>query len=459
MGGGRRSPGDSDQLTPPIGLLYLAASCRKHGLDTHIIDADALGLGMNEAAERTFSKAPRFVGLSANTLTIFGAASLAEKLHELDPGIFTIVGGAHISSCPEETMQRFANFDAGVIGEGEQTVVELADAVAAGKDLDEVPGIIYRSGDGIRKTRPREYIKNLDDLPMPAWDLLPSYKAYKPSSTRFSRPPVGSIITSRGCPGECTFCDRSVFGRVWRGHGAGYVLEMMRENIRRHGIRSLVINDDTFVVNRKRLIRICEGMTEEKLNLSWACSARIDEMTLEKLQLMKRAGCFQVAYGLESGSQKILELMKKKVFPDRMREVIEDTRRVGIRSKGYFIIGHPGETVETILETIEFALSAPIDDAQFTFLTPFPGTEVYHMAKDSGRIVDDWQKMSLWETVFVPEGLTVEMMKSLQADAFRKFYFRPRVIGSYARLALSSPSFSRSLLEDFLSFLKFIVGK
>jgi radical SAM superfamily enzyme YgiQ (UPF0313 family) len=346
-----------------------------------------------------------------------------------------------------------------VIGEGEQTVVELADAVAGGRDLGEVPGIIYRSGDGVRKTRPREYIKDLDDLPMPAWDLLPSYKAYKPSSTRFSRPPVGSIITSRGCPGECTFCDRSVFGRAWRGHGADYVLEMIKENIRRHGIRSLVINDDTFIVNRKRLIRICEGMIKEKLNLSWACSARIDEMTPEKLQFMKRAGCFQIAYGIESGSKEMLDLMKKKTSPDRMREVVEDTKRAGIRTKGYFIIGHPGETVETIRETIEFALSTPFDDAQFTFLTPFPGTEVYQIAKESGRFIEEWEKMSLWETVFVPEGLTMETMKSLQADAFRKFYFRPRVIGAYARLALSSPSFSRSLLEDFLSFLKFIVGK
>jgi len=456
---GYAAPGDRVQLVPPIGLLYLAANCRKYGLDVSIIDAAALGYGIDETVKSILAGKPKFVGFSANTLSISSAARCAKKLRELAPDTFNIIGGPHVSSCPERTMELFNHFDAGVIGEGEQTIVELIDAVKVEKDLERVTGIVYRSGDEIKKTLPREYIKDLDELPMPAWDLLPSYKAYKPSSTRFSRPPVGSIITSRGCPGECTFCDRSVFGRVWRGHGADYVLEMIKENIRRHHIRSLVINDDTFVINRKRLVRICERMAEERFNLKWSCSARINEMTLEKLQLMKKAGCFQIAYGIESGSQAILDLMKKKTSPDHMRKVIEDTRRAGIRSKGYFIIGHPGETSETMQETIDFALSVPLDDAQFTFLTPFPGTEVYQKAKESGFFIEEWEKMSLWETVFVPEGFTVEQMKHLQNTAFRKFYFRPRVIGSYARLALSSPSFSKTLSHEFLSFIRFVLKK
>lgn len=453
------SPGNAAQLTPPIGLLYLAAICRKHGMETSIIDAPALGFGIKEAVEAILSQKPRFVGLNAHTLSISSAACVVEKLHERERDIFTIVGGPHLSSCPETTMERFGHFDAGVIGEGEHTVIDLVDAVVAGRNLEAVDGVIFRRGDKVIKTRPRAYVKNLDDLPMPAWDLLPSYKAYKPSTTRFSRPPVGSIITSRGCPGECTFCDRSVFGRAWRGHSAEYVLEMIKENIRRHHIKSLVINDDTFVINRKRLTRICEGMIEENIKLSWACSARLDEMTPEALQLMKRAGCFQIAYGVESGSARMLESMKKKTTPDQMKKVIEDTRRAGIRSKGYFIIGHPGETERSVRETIAFALSVPLDDAQFTFLTPFPGTEVYQMAVKSSGFTEDWDKMSLWETVFVPEGLTVEQMKLLQSRAFRKFYFRPRIILSYAGLALSSPAFFKSLLDEFLSFAGFLFKK
>jgi anaerobic magnesium-protoporphyrin IX monomethyl ester cyclase len=447
------------QLAPPIGLLYLAANCRKHGFEASIIDANALAPGDEAVVERVREEQPKFVGISANTLSISSAACVARKLHELNSEVFTIVGGAHISSCPEETMKRFPHFDAGVIGEGEQTIVELTKAIAGGGDLESVDGIIYRSGEKLVKTRPREYIKTLDDLPMPAWDLLPSYEAYKLSATRYSLAPVGSIITSRGCPGECTFCDRSVFGRGWRGHGVDYVLEMIRENIRTHHIRSLVINDDTFVINRKRLISICEAMIEEKMNLSWSCSARINEMTPEMLSIMKRAGCFQIAYGLESGSSEILKLMKKKVMPDRMKKIIGETRKAGIRSKGYFIVGHPCETLKTIEETIAFALSVPLDDAQFTFLTPFPGTEVYEKAKESGSFDGDWEKMSMWDIAYVPEGLSSEQMSRMRSRAFRKFYFRPRIVCSYGKMALSSLSFSLSLLRDFVSFVKFVVKK
>lgn len=453
------SLGDAGQLTPPIGLLYLAANCRKHGLEPSVIDANTLRMGTEELIKEALRQEPRFIGMGANTLSISSAGSLAEKLHEASPQIFVIVGGVHVSSCPEETMRRFTHFDAGVIGEGEQTIVELAKAVSASEDITDVNGIIFRSGTDLIKTPPRDYIKNLDDLPMPAWNLLPAFDAYKLSSTRFSYPPVGSIITSRGCPGECTFCDRSVFGRAWRGHGVDYVIEMIRANIRRHHIRSLVINDDTFVINRKRLSGICEAMIKEQLNLSWSCSARINEMTPEMLKIMKRSGCFQIAYGLESGSQKMLELMKKKITVDRMKEVVENTRKAGIRSKGYFIIGHPGETIDTIKETIDFALSIPLDDAQFTFLTPFPGSEVYDKARASGHFADEWDKMSMWDIAFVPEGLSIEDMKYLRSVAFRRFYFRPRIIASYAGLALMSPSFSPSLLKDFLSFLRFIIKK
>ncbi|GAB4355210.1 MAG: radical SAM protein [Candidatus Abyssubacteria bacterium] len=447
------------QLTPPIGLLYLASNCREKGFDVRLFDANALGLSPDLLVRQVAEARPRFVGLSANTLSISSAAYVVDQLKRLTPEIFTIVGGAHISSCPEETMERYRSFDAGVIGEGEETLVELMAAIRDGTDLGQVKGIIFRDDGALSKTQPRQYIKNLDDLPMPAWDLLPPLSCYKLSSTRLSRPPTASIITSRGCPGQCTFCDRSVFGQKWRGHGTEYVLDMIRENIRRQNIRSLVINDDTFVVDHKRLISICEGMIRDKLNLTWSCSARIDEMNLEVLRLMKRAGCFQIAYGLESGSDRILEAMRKRVSTGRMRQAIQDTKKAGIRSKGYFIIGYPGETFETVMETIHFALSVPLDDAQFTFLTPFPGTEVYRTAREKGNFTDDWDKMSMWEAVFVPNGFTADDMKRLRSTAFRRFYFRPGIIASYAALLARSPSLSLNLLKDFLSFSRFVIKK
>lgn len=442
---------------PPLGFCYLAASLRQSGIKSRIIDALSFEKTMEETVREVIDCKPRYVGIGATTVGIFRAAELAERIKKENPEIITLIGGAHLTAVPEETMKRFHQFDIGVIGEGEHTIVDLVNALDKGRDLWAVKGIILRrKGGEVFSTPHRLPIENLDSIPMPAWDMVPHLSEYRESATRFSKLPLGAIITSRGCPGKCLFCDNSVFGRRFRAHSAHYVIKMIRHLKETYGINSLVFYDDYFVVDRKRLKEICQRMIEEKFDLEWVCSARVNAVTEEMLELMKRAGCFQIAYGIESGNQNILNIQQKGVTLERIRRAVEMTHKAGIRSKGYFMIGHPTETPETIQDTIDFATSIPLDNFQATYFTPFPGSQAYGEAHKYGSFDDDWKKMNMWDIVFVPKGFTVKDLHRYLKMVHRKFYLRPQIIWAYLKL-MKDPKYRMQLLKEGFFFVKEMV--
>jgi radical SAM superfamily enzyme YgiQ (UPF0313 family) len=439
---------------PPLGLCYLAAVLRQAGIKSCIIDALSFEKTMEETVKEVIGLNTKYVGITAKTVAIFRAAELAEEIKKVNPNILIIIGGAHITAVPRETMEKFPQFDIGIIGEGELTIVEIMQALEKSNDLRSVHGLIIRGKNGNPfSTAPRAPIENLDSIPLPAWDMVPHLKYYHESATRFSRLPLGSVITSRGCPGKCLFCDNSVFGRRFRAHSAHYVIEMIKYLKSTYGIKSLVFYDDYFVADRKRLKGICLKMIEEKLNLEWVCSARVNTINEEMLLLMKQAGCFQIAYGIESGNQEILNLQKKGITLERIRSAVEMTHKAGIRTKGYFMVGHPTETKETIFETINFAKSIPLDNFQATYFTPFPGSPAYDIADKYGEFEKDWKKMNMWDIVFVPYGFTRRDLRRYLKIVHRKFYFRPRIIWSYIKL-MRDPKYRRQLLREGLSFIK-----
>ncbi|MEP9411482.1 MAG: cobalamin B12-binding domain-containing protein [Candidatus Brocadia sp.] len=439
---------------PPLGLCYLASVLRQAGIKSRIIDALSFEKTMEETVEEILSLNPRYAGITAKTVAIFRAAELAEKIKKANPRIITIIGGAHITAVPRETMERFPQFDIGVVGEGEITIVELIQTLEENKDLRRVNGLIIRENDGnLFLTTPRPPIENLDSIPLPAWDMVPHLKYYHESATRFSKLPLGSVITSRGCPGKCLFCDNSIFGRRFRAHSANYVIEMVKYLKSTYGIKSLVFYDDYFTADRKRLKEICLKMIEEKLDLEWVCSARVNAINEEMLFLMKQAGCFQIAYGIESGNQDILNLQQKGISLERVRSAVEMTHKAGIRTKGYFMIGHPTETQKTIFETIDFAKSIPLDNFQATYFTPFPGSPAYDVVDKYGAFEKDWEKMNMWDIVFVPHGFSKNDLRRYLKIVHRKFYFRPRIIWSYIKL-MRDPKYRRQLLREGLSFIK-----
>ncbi|MDD5528852.1 MAG: radical SAM protein [bacterium] len=421
----------------PQGLYSLAAVVRQHQFEPYILDARILGMNIDKTVNAIIDRNPQYVGITAMTMSINSAAKIANGIKRENPEITIIIGGPHISALPEETMQEFPCFDVGVIGEGEITIVELLQAIENKKRLNEINGLIFREENRIIKTQARSYIKDLDILPLPAWDMTPELtKLYRQSVSRINKVPAVSITVSRGCPNKCTFCARNVFGNTSRIHSVEYIMEIIKYLRDNYKIRSVAFEDENLLVHKSIFYSLCETIIRERINISWSCASRVDTVDKEILALMKRADCWSISYGIESGCQRILDLEKKRITLEQVRQAVQWTKEAGINSKGYFIIGHPAETKQSIKETITFAKTIGLDDFQMSFMIPFPGTDLYKTAKQYGNFSPEWSKMNIWTPVFIPYGLTQKDLNYYSKKAFRGFYFRPQIIWSFLRRAL-----------------------
>lgn len=445
-----------DSISPPLGLLFLAAAIRKSGHNVSFIDALAYNLSVRDTVNKILKSSPDVVGLTATTPTIPGAADIAKALKAQHPEIKIIIGGPHVTAIPEETFQVIPHFDIGVIGEGEATIVDLLESLSKNNEtLRDVRGIIYRENEKVVFTEKRPLIEDLDSIPMIAWDLLPSItNPYRMSIVGTISDKSTALVTSRGCPGRCTFCDTKVYGMRYRWHSAENVAKMVEYLIEHHGIKDFLIYDSNFVANRKRLIDICNIFIKENYNITWSCSARVNMVKPETLKLMKKAGCWQIAYGIESGSPQILEVMKKNITLEQVKQTLKWTKEAGILSRGNFIFGYIGETKETLQESLDFLLDIDLDYFQQAFLTPFPGSEVSQGISEYGEVVtSDWGKMNNVDISFIPHGLSKEEMVKFSKKAFIKFYLRPKVIWTHLKLIIKYPMIRR-YSKTFSAFLK-----
>ncbi len=437
---------------PSLGLCYLAAVCRKNGYQTEIVDAIALNLRNRELAEKIAAKSPSLVGISAVTISAYNAGDLAKKIKKLNPNIIVITGGVHITAVPEETMEKFPYFDIGVIGEGEETIVELLDALKNNKNLELVKGLILRKNNSLKRTEKRPLIRNLDTLPLPAWDLLPDlHKYYGAPAWSLNQDASGLLITSRGCSNACTYCDRGCFGEFVRAHSADYVMRMIKDLYQNYGLRQFRINDDNFLLFRPRLKEICRRLTEEGPKIKWSCFARADNIDEKTLALMKKAGCWQISYGVETGSQEIHNIENKNLTLEQIEKAIRLTKKAGIRTIGFAMIGHPKESIQTIKQTINFSRILALDDFKIVYLVPYPSTPLYQQAEKYGVLNKDWRKMNAYiEPCFIPYGLTKEDLIKWRKIVYRKFYFRPKIVFSYLS-QIRSPRQAAVLFRGFAS--------
>lgn len=416
---------------PPLHLASLAAVTRKHGFATMIIDPVALNWDLQTTLRSILNENPDYVGITSTTVNIHKAGKLAELIKQNMPNIKTLIGGVHLSAVPMETMETFPWFDIGVVGEGEITIIELLNALDDSAPIDNIKGLIFRRSDALIQTAARPHLRDLDSLPMPAWDLLPDMpKYYRPSLQCVRRLPSTIVMTTRGCFGKCTFCSRAIFGNKISAHSTDYVIEMLKYLRSKYGMRDFQIEDDSFLSFPSRVVDICRRIRDENLKISWNCLARADRIKPEILDEIKKAGCWQIQFGIESGSQEILDFIKKKITLEQIEHALTLTKKAGIRTKGFFIIGHLLETRETIQTTIDFAKRMPLDDFQLTIYTPLPGTDDYHVANKYGKFEKSWNKMSMYNPVFVVNGLTKESLLEYQKTAYREFYLRLKIICS-----------------------------
>jgi radical SAM superfamily enzyme YgiQ (UPF0313 family) len=435
---------------PALGILLLAAMARNAGHKVSVLDAAALNLSTEAILQKLTAESFDLLAISATTLGINAAEQLASSARRVCPAIKTVLGGPHVSAVPEQTLEVCPGIDIAVVGEGEETFLFLLEALAEGNDLASVAGLVFRDGKRIRSNSRRPFITRLDELPYPAWDLLTGFPDnYSPAAFKTLQTPATSIVTSRGCPNECIFCDRSVFGQSCHAHSANYVVSMIRHLHDNFGIKEFCFEDDTFITFKQRLVDICQQLIDLNLGITWSCLGRVNHVTAENLHLMQQAGCWQISYGIESGNQQILENIHKKVSLEQIRNAVVLTRAAGIRAKGFFIIGHPGETAATIEETRNFALELPLNDISVSLLTPFPATELAERSTEFGHFDADWSKMNLLNAVFVPFGLTQQELLTAQKNLLKGFYRRPKIWFDYGTRLLRNPTMLGSLLSGF----------
>ncbi len=419
--------------TPPLGLACLAAVLQDHQIDVRIVDG-AITNNYAATVADILSGDPDVVGVTASTVSIHNAAEITRLVKEADGSVVTLIGGPHITATPIATMKQFPSFDIGVLGEAEETIVEILDTLRNDADLRIVDGIILRSNGRVVRTMSRTPIANLDDLPFPAWELLPDLaKHYCPPVHTVKQLPAALLVTSRGCPSQCTFCDRSVFGNHMRAYSAEYVMKMIRTLYHEYGIRRFQFRDDNFLAFRPRLVELCRLLKEENLGISWSLAGRVDMVNPEILQQLADVGCWQIWYGVESGSQRVLDVINKQTKLVAIRRAVQQTKDAGISPCGFFMLGMPTETVEDIESTIRFSRELPLDEAHFTFFTPMPGSEVYETVTDHGELDADWRRTNCWNPVFVPTGITEQQLVKFWKRATLGFYLRPRIVWGYLR--------------------------
>lgn len=426
--------GQLGYIEPHIGLCYLASVVRQNGFDVQVVDAQALSLDLMKTKELILSFQPSFVGITAVSQLITAAAALAEEIKKSNKLIVTIIGGCHITSLPGQTMLDFPNFDIGVLEEGEDTLVELLKALALGRDISLIKGIIFKKDGNLIQTEPRPRIEDLDRLPFPAFDLLPRIeKYYRVGVQSCSCGPTISLNTSRGCSSQCTFCDASIHGRYLRYHSAGYVFKLLKHCIQKYKINNFFFNDSSFLLPFLRFKKLANLIEKERLRIHWSCMSRIDIINEEMLSLAKKIGCQQILYGIESGSQKILDFYKKGITLAQIKKNIALTKKKGILAKGFFIFGNPLESKKTIKESIDFMMDVGLDDVGISLFAPFPGTIHYNNISQYGNYINRWEKMSHYMPVFIPHGFNEKKLLNYTKIAYRKFYFRGPIIVSYLK--------------------------
>lgn len=446
---------------PHLGLLMLGSVLREAGHHVRIVDASALGRGYEDVLEEIRRFKPDVIALTAVTPSIIKTVKLAEKIKKTWSSVPIVIGGPHFTAVPEQTLIDYPVFDFGVVGEGENTLKDLVEALSANRSPLEVAGVAFRQNGEVIFGAQRPVIKDLDTLPFPAWDLLDGFPhSYHPALFKYRKLPSTHVVSARGCPNKCIFCDTSVFSRQIRFHGSEYVLEMIGYLVKRFGVREIVFEDDQFLIKKERVAKICEGFLSARWGISWCCSGRVNSVKdLDLLRLMKRSGCWQISYGIESGNQHILNFAKKGITIGQIEKAVRLTHEAGILSKGYFILGLPHETQKSITNTIQFAKNLPLNDMSAFILTPFPGSEMYDVAEKYGTIEKDFEKMNLLDVVYVPKGLSEETLLYYQQEFMKEFYLRPRIIGNYLRRSITNPSNAFVMFKAFCGFLQSVYGQ
>jgi anaerobic magnesium-protoporphyrin IX monomethyl ester cyclase len=441
-------------IMPPHGMMSIAAFLERQGIETAFIDCYARPIPHDLLVAEIVRQGADAVGFSCTTSSFLEGYRIAELLKERIPRMPVIFGGAHACSIGPSLLDRFPAIDFLVIGEGENSLYEL---MAAGfRDVAGIPGIAFRENGQGRLSSVRELIVDLDTLPFPAYHRLHGFpKGYNLPLFSYPSHPNTSIISSRGCPYQCSYCDRSVFSRGFRFNSPEYIVEHLRFLHRDFGIRHVFFYDDLFSFDRSRVERFCTLMEQKRVAVTYNCIARLEHVDSALVALLKRSGCWQVNFGIESGDPDLLKKHRKFYALDDVGKKLHMVKDAGLRVKGLFMIGLPGETAESIRRTIDYALSLPLEEINVTKFTPFPGAPVYRTIREHGEFIENWPAMNCLNFVFIPHGMTRLELDALYNEFISRFYRRTRIHMGYAKMLWRSPHSISTFMRNLPDILRF----
>lgn len=417
-------------VNPPIGLLYVASSIKKNSNhNVRILDAAVDKLNINEIGAHIKEFAPNIIGMTVSTFSLLECIEIARLAKDIDPRMKIIVGGIHVYIYPCETIE-IGCFDYGLLGEAEHSIIELLNKLETNQNPSCIKGLVYKENGNTKFTGQPELLTDLDSIPFPDRTLLP-YKRYNSIIAKAN--PVTIMITSRGCPCKCVFCDRPHLGKSFRVRSAGNVVDEFDECYRL-GIKEILVYDDTFTINKQRVIDICRNIIERNIKIHWGIRARVDTVDEEMLELLNKAHCVRINYGVESGDPEVLKGLKKGITLEQAEKAFALTKKHGMDALAYFMIGCPGDTKETIEATIRFAKKLEPTYCHFTILMPFPSTKVYTDALERGFITKDvWREFAKkpvhdFQIPIYGENFKRDELLALLGKCNRSFYFRPSYI-------------------------------
>jgi magnesium-protoporphyrin IX monomethyl ester (oxidative) cyclase len=408
----------------PIGLIQLAAWLEKHGHPTQV--HDCLGPhappGCEANAEIILASDPELVGFSATTPGFMDAFEIAATIKQKRPQIRIVFGNVHVSSIGAPILEHFPEIDYLCIGEGEGAMLDLAD----GKPPAEIANLVYRDNGVIRANPRRSRITNLDDLPFPAYEKLAGFPhGYHLPLFAYEKRHGATMITSRGCPYTCSFCDRTVFERLYKINSAQYVYDHMKYLRDRFGVYHINFYDDLFTAHQKRVSELCQLLIEKPLGMHFNCAIRTGHTSDEMLHLLKQAGALMVSMGIESADPGMMERHKAGVTLDAVKHTVRQIHAAGLRAKGLFIFGLPGETPDTLRTTSDFILSLDLDEMNMTKFSPMYGAPIWDecVSGESGEFIEDWRLMNCLNFVYKPHGFASrEEMDALYNWHVRRYY-------------------------------------
>ncbi|MFO7785352.1 MAG: radical SAM protein [Desulfatiglandales bacterium] len=409
----------------PLGILSMAACLEQAGHRVSVYD----GLGpnaprnINGHVERILSHSPDLVGVSATTSGFLHGYEIAQSIKRKEPQTRIVFGGVHVSSMGGVLLEGFEDIDYLCLGEGEITLSELA----GGKDPAEIDGLVWKDRGRPVTNPPRAPISDLDTLPFPAYEKLTGFPAkYHLPLFSYIHRPGATMITSRGCVYRCSYCDRSVFKQGFRSNSAEYVYDHMKYLHARFGVRHISIYDDLFTMDRKRIERLCGLLTSAPLGVQFNCAVRVGHVDEDLLRMLKRAGCLMISVGIETGDQALMGIHKPGIRLEEARETVRRIQEAGLRAKGLFMMGLPGETEASIQKTSDFILSLGLDDMNMSKFTPFHGAPVWPSIREQGEMEEDWRKMNCLNFVFLPKGIdSRKTLDRLYNRHVKRFYTDP----------------------------------